>query len=639
MGTISEIRRERVGRLLGQVIWPATHPLSAPLEISISMLPGEPIAPALAKTLPFAPFAVGDPWGGAWSTAWFKAEGTIPADFDGRHVVARVDLGYWGQPGFGGEALVFDDGKPIVGLNPRHNTIEIAASARAGDPISLLIEAAANPGQSEGPLEWPMLLPDYTGPPIYRLRRFDIAVMDDDMAEVLYDWTILTEFADALGLESRRSAEILQVLDQVACNVDLQDLGRTIVSKRQEWMPLLETETSRRAHRVTAVGHAHIDSAWLWPIRETKRKCARTFSTAMRMMQTTPEYVFVCSQAQQHAWMEELYPELFAEMKAFAATGQFEPVGSMWVEPDTNLPSGESLCRQLVFGKRYFLDRYGIETIDCWLPDAFGYSGNLPQILRAANVRRFLTQKLSWNEINAFPHHTFWWEGIDGSRVLAHCPPTDTYNGEFAVGQLLDGERRFAQHGVSDKSLYVFGFGDGGGGPTAGMLERAKRLANLDPLPAVGLGTSRSFFDQLEADVERTDVAGTAAAQDTVATAHAPGPGGLPVWSGELYLERHRAVQTTQARGKLGNRRSENLLREAELWVSATSDAGLGADTAARLDRAWRIVLLHQFHDILTGSSIHWVHDDAQAGYAEVDEIAEDVIGEATELIASRVGS
>jgi alpha-mannosidase len=639
VGTEADIRRGRIGRLLEQVIWPAAHPISAPLKLSISRLPGEPVPPRLASTLTFTPFQIGSAWGGAWSTAWFKGEGTIPDEFDGRHVVARIDLGYRGQTGFGGEAMVFDGASPRQGINPKHNTVEVSSAAEAGTPVSLLVEAAANPGQVEGPLEWPLLMPDYDGPPLYRLRRFDLAVVDDEMTQVLYDWTVLTELADALGLENRGSAEILQALDLVARNVDLHDLATTILGQRPQWAPLLQSPTSLRAHQVTAVGHAHIDSAWLWPIRETKRKCARTFSTAVRLMEANAEYVFVCSQAQQHAWMEENYPSLFEEMKHFVGTGQLEPVGSMWVEPDTNLPSGESLARQLIFGKRFFLEHYGVETIDCWLPDAFGYSGNLPQILRAANVHRFLTQKLSWNELNAFPHHTFWWEGIDGSRVLAHCPPTDTYNGEFTVGQLLHGEARFAQHGISDKSLYAYGYGDGGGGPTAEMLERARRMRDLDPLPAIRLGSSRSFFDQLEQDAELADARTGAAAPGTVPTAHAKGPGGLPLWSGELYLERHRGVQTTQARGKLGNRRSENLLREAELWAAVALEGDEASDAAERLDRAWRIVLLHQFHDILPGSSIHWVHNDSQAAYAEVAEVASEVIAAATENLAARVSA
>lgn len=641
MGSEAEIRRQRIGRLLQRVIWPASHPLSAPLQVGISRLRGEPLPPEQASTLTFTPFQLGSQWGGAWSTAWFKGTGRVPEEFDGRHVVARIDLGYRGEPGFGAEALVFDHSSgsvaPRQGINPKHNTVEISTTARAGDGVELLVEAAANPAPREGPLEWPLLMPDYDGAPLYRLSRFDLAVVDDQMVEVLYDWTILTELIDELGLENRRSAEILHVLDRVARNVDLQDLASTVVDQRHQWVPLLERGSPEGAHRVTAVGHAHIDSAWLWPLRETRRKCARTFSSALRLMEEEPDYVFVCSQAQQHAWMEEQYPLLFGQMREAVASGQLEPVGSMWVEPDTNLPSGESLVRQLAVGKRFFLDRYGIETIDCWLPDAFGYSGNLPQILRSANVSRFLTQKLSWNEINAFPHHTFWWEGIDGSRVLAHCPPTDTYNGELTVGQLMAGEARFAQHGISERSLYAYGYGDGGGGPTKEMLERARRMRDLDPLPAVRLGTARSFFDDLEEEISLAEERDRLAAPASAPTAHAPGPGGLPIWAGELYLERHRGVQTTQARGKLGNRRSENLLREAELWAAVALEEAAAAEAARRLERAWQLVLLHQFHDILPGSSIHWVHDDSQAAYGEVAELAEEVIAEAAGELAGKL--
>ena len=230
----------------------------------------------------------------------------------------------------------------------------------------------------------------------------------------------------------------------------------------------------------------------------------------------------------------------------------------------------------------------------------------------------FLTQKLSWNEVDRFPHHTFWWEGIDGSRVLAHCPPTDTYNGEFRVSQLLSGAEAFAQHGLSSRSLYAFGYGDGGGGPTAAMLQSYHRLRDLDPGPRVELGTAGGFFQAVESEALAAEQAVAAARSGTVPTAHSNGLGGLPVWVGELYLERHRAVQTTQAAGKLGNRRSEGLLREAELWLAAAG--GSDREAQAELDWAWRTVLLLQFHDILPGSSIHWVHEEARAAYVEVAE-------------------
>jgi alpha-mannosidase len=217
-------------------------------------------------------------------------------------------------------------------------------------------------------------------------------------------------------------------------------------------------------------------------------------------MDQYPEYRFACSQAQQYAWIKQDYPRLYERIRDKVKAGQFEPVGSMWVEADCNVPSGESLVRQIVFGKRFFIDEFGHETTDMWIPDVFGYSAAFPQILREAGISSFLTQKMSWNEINRFPHHTFWWEGIDGSRVFTHFPPTDTYSGEMSVGELLSGVHRFAEHGRSDRSLYPFGYGDGGGGPTRSMLEAARRLADLEGAPRVQLDTVASFFQKAEAE-------------------------------------------------------------------------------------------------------------------------------------------
>jgi alpha-mannosidase len=630
-----EIQRRRVQRLIKEVVLPLLYPETAPLDIAAHFVRGEPIAPAEAYAREFQPFSIGQHWGGAWSTAWFRFSGTVPSRWAGEHVVARLGLGYRGMVGFGGEGLLWDGESPVQGINPRHNETAVASPAKGGEAVELHLEAAANPYVPWGGMEWPLLLPDYEGAPLYRLDRAELAVSDRELGSAWTDLRVLTELADELGPGDARSIEIIRALDRVALAVDTSDVRASLLSQHGAWQGLLDSRSPQRAHVVTAVGHAHIDSAWLWPIRETRRKCARTFATAVRLMDDEPDYVFVCSQAQQHAWMEEDYPKLFDAMKEKVASGQFEPVGSMWVEPDTNLPSGESLVRQLVFGKRFFMKHYGIETEDCWLPDAFGYSANLPQILRAAGVRFFLTQKLSWNETDRFPHHTFWWEGIDGSRVLAHCPPTDTYNGEFRVSELARGQRDFAQHGISGHSLYVYGYGDGGGGPSQAMLDSYKRLRDLDPLPKVKLGTAASFFRAVEAEAVEAETALTEARPGTVATAHAPGVGGLPVWVGELYLERHRAVQTTQAHIKLGNRRSEDLLREAEMW----SVVGLATDyPAAELDDAWRLVLLHQFHDMLPGSSIHWVHQDSQAAYARVKAIAGDIIERACGAIAGRVG-
>ncbi len=242
-------------------------------------------------------------------------------------------------------------------------------------------------------------------------------------------------------------------------------------------------------HRAVAIGHAHIDTAWLWPIRETKRKCIRTFASAVALMDDYPEYRFACSSAQHYSWIEELQPELFERITERVERGQWVPVGGMWVEADMNLPSGESLVRQIVFGQRYFEEKFGQRCEEVWIPDVFGYPAGLPQVFAAGGMTRFVTQKLSWNKQNKFPHSTFWWEGLDGTRVLTHFPPVDTYNAEITPVEVAYSVRNFRDHGWSAHSLMPFGHGDGGGGPTREMLERARRLATIDPNLTLEVGT------------------------------------------------------------------------------------------------------------------------------------------------------
>ncbi|MGH9035916.1 MAG: alpha-mannosidase, partial [Acidimicrobiia bacterium] len=353
------------------------------------------------------------------------------------------------------------------------------------------------------------------------------------------------------------------------------------------------------------VGHAHIDTAWLWPLRETVRKCARTFATAVSLMEHYPEYHFVCSAAQHLAWMEERYPALFARIAERVGTGQFGPVGGMWVEADCNVPSGESLVRQIVHGKRFFQSRFGIDCRELWLPDAFGYTAALPQIMAAAGVEWFVSQKLSWNDTNPFPHHTFWWEGVDGTRVRAHFPTADTYNGEMSPREVIRSAR-------AERSLYPFGYGDGGGGPTREMLEAARRMLDVAGAPRVALEPSGSFFAAVEDD-----------------------PAPLPIWRGDLYLEKHRGTFTSQAAIKAGNRRSEAALQAAELWSAVRPD---GAPwPAEELDAAWKTLLVNQFHDILPGSGIRWVAEQAAAELADVRRRGDALAGAALDALAGAV--
>jgi alpha-mannosidase len=324
-----------------------------------------------------------------------------------------------------------------------------------------------------------------------------------------------------------------------------------------------------------------------------------------------PELVFAFSQAQQHAWVKDNYPEVWERLKKAVADGTIVPVGGMWVESDTNMVGGEAMARQFVMGKQWFIDHLGVECQEVWLPDSFGYTAALPQIVKLAGFRWFLTQKISWNTANRFPHHTFWWEGIDGTRVFTHFPPADTYNGTLSGSELAHAAANFRDQGLASRSLIPFGYGDGGGGPTREMLGRARRTRDLEGSSRVTIETPRAFFEKAEA--EYADA---------------------PVWAGELYLEIHRGTYTTQARTKQGNRRSEHLLREAELWAATAAVRGLLDYPYDELRTAWKTVLLQQFHDILPGSSIAWVHREAAENYARVAADLEAVIERSTVALA-----
>jgi alpha-mannosidase len=501
-------------------------------------------------------------------------------------------------------------------LHLKHREYVVARPAVDGEAIELLIEAAANPIPPWGTSPWPLLMPDVDGPPIYRLAQADLAVVRRDVEALYFDMLVLAQLLDVLPAEGPRASAVLPALE-AACDVIERDEAVGAVSAaRAALAPVLAVPTLPGAHRTSAVGHAHIDSAWLWPIRETKRKCARTFANALRLMDEYPEYRFSASQAQQYAWMKDLYPPLYERIRAQVSAGRFEPIGSMWVEADCNIPSGESLVRQIVHGKRFFLDEFERETTDLWLPDVFGYSAALPQILKEAGVTSFLTQKMSWSEVNRFPHSTFWWEGIDGTRILTHFPPADTYNGDMSVGELAKGERQFAQRAESKHSLYPFGYGDGGGGPTRAMLESARRVADLEGAPRVEIDTVASFWENVRA--ESAD---------------------LPVWVGELYLEYHRGTYTTNGPVKRANRRNEQALRAAELWSVAAMAGGGGRHSypADALDEAWKLLLLNQFHDIIPGSSIHWANDDCIRDHERIETVASELIAVAQRAIAQQV--
>ena len=524
-----------------------------------------------AQGLDFRAAVPGERYGPLWATYWFRLAATVPAAWAGR----RVDL-IWATRA---ESTLWVDGRSIQGLHgvewEQRPDATVLAAAAGGERVDVQLELACNGlfGRLERAPE---------------LERCELAVFDEDAWRLYFDFEVLRALEESDGLEPGFGGHLRAELNRFCNEGDPAILAA-----------LYEHRNGTRVHEAAAIGHAHIDTAWLWPLAETKRKLVRTFRSQTRYMDEYPEYRFACSQAQQYAWMKDREPDLWQAILERARRGQFVPVGGAWVEPDCNLPSGESLIRQFVHGQRFFEDELGVRCREFWSPDAFGYCGQLPQIMRLCGIDRFLTQKLSWNRFNRPDSHTFVWQGIDGSEVLGHFPPADTYNSDAGVREVLYGAGAFKDHESSGTSLLVYGFGDGGGGPTRAMLERLRRMRDLQGLPRVRQTTSDEFFSTLEAETS---------ARPTVV--------------GELYFEYHRGVYTSQAFVKRGNRVCEQLLHDAELVTAAR-----GEDRRGELDALWKLLLLQQFHDILPGSSIGLVYEDARRDFEGLEAALQGLVG------------
>ena len=544
--------------------------LRAPDELLIAG-PVDRIPVEEAAALDYRPAELGERLGPLWATYWFRLRATVPEEWRGR----RVDL-YWATTA---ESTLWIEGRSVQGLHGSDRAQRpdalLVEEARGGERLDVAIELACNGlfGQLEAPPE---------------LESCAIALYDEDAWRLYHDFEIL------------RALEVSDTLEPSWAGLLRSELNRFCNEHDPAILTsLYEHHNGTRAHEIAAIGHAHIDTAWLWPLAETYRKLVRTFSSQTRYMDEYPEFRFACSQAQQYAWIKERSPDLWERIRAKVETGQFVPVGGSWVEPDCNIPSGESLLRQFIHGQRFFEDEFGIRCREFWSPDAFGYCSQLPQLMRLAGITRFLTQKLSWNRFNRPDSHTFVWQGIDGSEVLGHFPPADTYNSDVSVKELLYANREFKDHESSGTSLLVYGYGDGGGGPTRSMIESLRRARDLQGLPRTRTATSDEFFEALEAE----DAA-------------------RPVVVGELYFEYHRGVFTSQAFTKRGNRVCEQLLHDVEFLATARGDY-----PRDELDRLWKLLLLQQFHDILPGSSIGLVYDDARRDFAELESSLAALIG------------
>ena len=605
---------QRAQRVLRHRLQPAVSGRVAdggavPFEIEATDALADPVPYDRAIEMPRRPFTVGSPWGPPWHTTWFRLRATVPLGWAGRDVRPVVDLGFHGRyDGFQAEGLVYLDGRPIQAIQPDRRSVVLPRPLQPGEDLVLWVEAASNPVMSDEMWDRsyrPTRMGDRATAgmdPHYVLQRADLALHHADVARLNLEFHALIDLAIDLPADDPQRTRVFAAMERVIATLDLDDIAASAPAARAEIAPVLAVGAAPGSHRLVAVGHAHLDTAWLWPTREARRKATRTFVNAVGLLDRFPAHRFAHSQAQHYAWVREDHPEVFSRVQGLVAEGRWEPVGGMWVEADLNLSGGESLVRQLLVGQGAFTEWFGRPCTGAFLPDDFGYPAQIPQIARLAGCEWFFTQKLSWNETNRFPHHTFWWEGLDGSRLFTHFSPVETYNAINTPSQLRFASRNFADHGGASTSLVCFGHGDGGGGPTEEMILRAEMAADLHAVPPTRFGTVAGFF--AEARAEYGDAA--------------------PVWVGEMYFEKHRGTYTSQVGTKRGNRRSERLLHEAELWSAST-----GSWPAAELGSLWRAVLTEQFHDILPGSSIAWVHQDSERVHADVARRCEELIGAA----------
>uniref|UniRef100_A0A8C9VGB2 alpha-mannosidase n=1 Tax=Scleropages formosus TaxID=113540 RepID=A0A8C9VGB2_SCLFO len=543
-----------------------------------------------------------------WWTCWFKVFLTIPDAWRGKevHLCWESD----------GEGMIWRDGQPCQGLTKEgeKTSFILTPSLKDEEPHSftLYVEMACN-GLFGAGKDSAIAAPDPHR--TYTLQRAELVVFHRHVRELLTDFEMLVDIVKFLGEDNQRGYQALFTVNEM---VNLCDPANpsSFLGTHSLAQKFFSQKNGESQHTVHTMGHCHIDSAWLWPYEETIRKCARSWVTAIRLMEKNPDFIFTCSQAQQFEWVKQWYPGLFSEIKHFVKKGQFVPVGGTWVEMDGNLPSGESMVRQFLLGQHFFQQEFGIYCKEFWLPDTFGYSAQLPQIMRGSGITRFLTQKLSWNLVNTFPHNTFFWEGLDSSRVLTHFPPGNSYEMKGRVEDFLKTLRNNKDKGRVNHSALLFGFGDGGGGPTQLMLDRIHRVPDTDGLPKVQMSCPDVFFSKLEADSSL-----------------------FCSWSGELFLELHNGTYTTQAQIKLGNRQCEVLLHDAEVASSlALCRNSAFQYPSSRLQELWRLLLLNQFHDVLPGSCIEMVVQDALGYYQEIRSSGSRLLQEACTALCLEQG-
>lgn len=583
------------------------------VKIGVEYAPSkEPVPFNERLNLAYKPISIGEKWGDLFDCAWFHFTGKVTDSLKGKKLALLIDLN--------GEGCVYDkNGSAIQGLTCVNSDYEVALgrpgkreyviteNSNGDEEIDLFVDGGCND-------LFGYIREDGT------LKQAELVIVNDEIKGLYYDFWVLRDLTKAIDKGTARYSRILLALDKV-CN-KLHSLSADEISSCREILhPLLEMPQAETGLKFYATGHAHLDLGWLWPVRESKRKAYRTFSTALKMMEKYPFYVFGASQPQQFEWVKENDPVLFSRLQEAHKKGQLELQGAFWVESDLNLTSGESLVRQIVYGQRFWKENFGVKAKTAHLPDVFGFTGALPQILKACDIPYLLTIKINWNRYNVFPYNTFHWQGIDGSKVLVHIPPERVYNYEveqplgiynsrMAPASVFNAERDYADRGICSVGQMLYGIGDGGGGPGEDHLERLKRVRTLNGISPVVAGKTAEMFDELKESKNE-----------------------IKTYYGELYLERHQGTFTSQAKIKYYNTLLQNKLRDAEFYLTA-STIKMGKEyPQGTLDKIWKEVLLYQFHDILPGSSIARVYKECFENYEKMNAQLDEFISQSKKAL------
>ncbi|MCP3740021.1 alpha-mannosidase [Rossellomorea sp. BNER] len=559
---------------------------------------------------------LGEKWKGRDLYLWLHADVTIPLEWQGRKVVGLFDFGRTGGGNNSGfESLLFVNGDPYQGVDSNHQEVFFQEEL-SGEKVSLDfrlwsgLEGGGEPREQE-----------------YTLETSQLAWLDESVDDLYFSSLAMYQTIMELSDERPERQQLTSCLDEVFQLIDWgvpgsNEFYQSCQAAQQHLRHRIEQFEKHSNVTVHCVGHTHIDVAWLWRLKHTREKAARSFSTVLKLMEQYPDYLFLQTQPQLYEYIKEDYPEIYQKIKERIKEGRWEAEGAMWLEADCNIPSGEALVRQILYGKKFLREEFDIDCQYLWLPDVFGYSWALPQILRKSGLKTFMTTKISWNQYNRMPHDTFTWRGIDGSEILTHFITTPepwnpddswfyTYNGLVTAKTVNGSWKSYRNKEVNQDLLLSYGYGDGGGGVNREMLELRKRLDEMPGLPHVKTTTAGDYFNLLHKKVEETNEY-------------------IHTWDGELYLEYHRGTYTSQAHNKRMNRKLELRYREAE-WLSVWNglENGWQQDQKQKLDEGWKIILRNQFHDIIPGSSIHEVYEDSRIEYEQAETIGHEVVSNA----------